>query len=51
MNAFSLDNKLISVPLKYGAIGGLLVIILNFVFYFIGKTRLWRSNSLIFPYW
>jgi hypothetical protein len=49
MNAFSLDNKLISVPLKYGAIGGLLVIILNFVFYFIGKNPLVEIKFIDIP--
>ncbi len=38
MGAISLKNKLISIPLKYGAIGGGLVIILFLVFYFLGKN-------------
>ena len=38
MGAFSLKNKLIAIPLKYGAIGGVLVILLYLVFYFLGKN-------------
>jgi len=38
MGAISLKNKLISIPLKYGAIGGGLVILLFVVFYFLGKN-------------
>jgi hypothetical protein len=38
MGAISLKNKLISIPLKYGTIGGGLVILLFVVFYFLGKN-------------
>jgi hypothetical protein len=40
MSAFSLKNKLITVPLKYGLIGGVLVILLFMIFYFLGKNPL-----------
>lgn len=49
MSAFSLDNKLISVPLKYGAIGGLFVIILNFVFYLTDKNPLVEIKFIDIP--
>ena len=38
MSTFSFKNKLISVPLKYGVIGGGLVILLYMIFYFLGKN-------------
>jgi hypothetical protein len=40
MTFFSLKNKLITVPLKYGGIGGILVILLFMIFYFLGKNPL-----------
>jgi hypothetical protein len=49
MSTFSFDNKLISVPLKFGAIGGLIVIILNFVFYFAGKNPLVEIKFIDIP--
>lgn len=40
MSTISLQNKLIAVPLKYGVIGGGLVILLFLVFYFLGGNPL-----------
>jgi hypothetical protein len=40
MSAFTLKNKLITVPIKYGIIGGGLVILLFMIFYFLGKNPL-----------
>jgi hypothetical protein len=40
MRTISLQNKLIAVPLKYGVIGGGLVILLFLVFYFLGRNPL-----------
>jgi len=49
MNAFSLKNRLVSVPLKYGAIGGGLVILLDMVFYFLGKNPLLEIKLVDIP--
>ncbi len=35
MSFLSLKNKLVSVPLKYGAFGGIMVILLILIFYFL----------------
>lgn len=35
MSFFSLENKLVAVPLKYGALGGSMVILLFLTFYFL----------------
>ena len=37
---FSLENRLISTPLKYGGIGGGVVIVLYLIFYFLGRNPL-----------
>jgi len=38
MAFFSRKNKLLTVPLRYGGIGGILVILLFMIFYFLGKN-------------
>lgn len=40
MSFFSLDNKLVAVPLKYGLIGGVVVILLFLIFYFLNLNPL-----------
>jgi hypothetical protein len=51
MTFFSRKNKLITVPLKYGGIGGILVILLFMIFYFLGKNHSLRLSSSIYLYW
>ncbi len=40
MSYFSLNNKLVAVPLKYGMIGGVVVILLFLIFYFMNLDPL-----------
>jgi hypothetical protein len=49
MSFLLLKNKLISVPLKYGAIGGIIVIILNLLFYFSGRNPLVEIKYIDIP--
>jgi len=40
MSFFSLKNKLVTVPIKYGAFGGAVVILLFLIFYFLDQNPL-----------
>jgi hypothetical protein len=50
MSAFSLKNRLVSVPLKYGAIGGAMIAGLFLIFYFFGKNPLIEIKYIDIPF-
>lgn len=49
MSFFTLKNKLVSIPLKYGTIGGGLVILLYLVFYTLKKNPLLEIKLVDIP--
>lgn len=50
MSFFSLKNRIVSVPMKYGGIGGGLTIILFLIFYFLGRNPLIEVKYFDIPF-
>ena len=51
MSVLSLKNKLVALPLKYGSVGGIAVMVLFLVLYFFGNNPLLITNMVeIFAY-